>query len=83
MTYGFGPTKRCQMLPVAVFGELAVVIGEVIEQDGGVVAGLRCPNTPLVGQGVVTVCHGTIDGGDRAVVVFFESKQGTFTLREV
>lgn len=51
----------------------------VINDDGGDVSDLRCPDTPSVQQGVVTVCHGTISGGAWAVAVFFDDSQGRFT----
>jgi hypothetical protein len=41
---------------------------------------LSCPATPSVAQGVVSVCHATIDGDPRAVVVLFEDNAGSFTL---
>lgn len=51
----------------------------VINDDGGDVSDLRCPDTPSVRQGVVSVCHGTISGGAWAVAVFFDDSQGRFT----
>lgn len=54
-----------------------------VRQDGGDVADMTCPRTPKVGQGVVTVCHGVISGSDYAVVVYFETADGRFTLEPV
>lgn len=54
-------------------------LSEVIRNDGGDVSDLRCPDTPSVQQGVVTLCHGTISGAAWAVAVFFEDSQGRFT----
>lgn len=63
--------------------ELARVVGDVIEHDGAEAALMTCPDTPRLDQGVVTVCHGTIDAEGWAVVVYFETKQGLFTLQPV
>ena len=41
---------------------------------------MDCPDTRKVGQGVVTVCHGQIEGDDWAVIVYFEDELGSFTL---
>ena len=59
--------------------DLVDQLTDVIRSDGGDVGDLRCPDTPSVAQGVVTVCHGTISGGAWAVAVFFEDGQGRFT----
>ena len=59
--------------------ELTALIGD----DGGEVTDMRCPDTPSVGQGVVTVCHGSISGDPWAVIVFFEDSAGRFTLQPV
>ncbi|HEX8972052.1 DUF4333 domain-containing protein [Oryzihumus sp.] len=60
--------------------DLSSTVGTVVAHDGGDVTGMRCPATPRVDQGVVTVCHGTISGETWAVVVFFEDPTGRFTL---
>jgi len=62
---------------------LVSVITDVIEDDGGEVTGMKCPTTARVDQGVVTVCHGSIDDEDWAVVVYFESSAGRFTLQPI
>ena len=54
-----------------------------INQDGGDVSRMDCPSTSRIGQGVVTVCHGTVSGSDYAVIVFFEDDSGRFTLNPV
>ncbi len=58
---------------------LSTALSDVIREDGGDVADLRCPDTPSVRQGVVTLCHGTISGSAWAVAVFFEDSQGRYT----
>ncbi len=58
---------------------LADDLSEVIGDDGGEVSDLRCPDTPSVRQGVVTLCHGTISGSAWAIAVFFEDSHGRFT----
>lgn len=65
----------------ALSGEaLASAVSVRIEDDGGQAEGMTCPETPKVEQGVVTVCHGQIDGEDWAVIVFFEDATGKYTL---
>lgn len=59
---------------------LAEAVGDRITQDGGDVSRMDCPETPKVGQGIVTVCHGVISMSDWAVVVYFEDEEGRFTL---
>ncbi|WP_375423962.1 DUF4333 domain-containing protein [uncultured Friedmanniella sp.] len=61
-------------------GTLQSAVSKVIIEDGGGVTQLTCPATPSVAQGVVTVCHATIDGDPWAVVVLFEDTDGSFTL---
>jgi hypothetical protein len=41
---------------------------------------MNCPDTAKVGQGVVTVCHGVVSSSEYAIVVYFEDKDGHFTL---
>ncbi|MDQ1742610.1 MAG: hypothetical protein QOE23_949 [Pseudonocardiales bacterium] len=59
---------------------LARAVIDRITQDGGEVSRMDCPETPKAGQGVVTVCHGVISSSDWAVIVYFEDKDGHFTL---
>lgn len=63
--------------------DLEAELTTIIRADGGEVSEMRCPDTPTVGQGVVTVCHGSISGDPWAVIVFFEDSQGRFTLQPV
>ncbi len=63
--------------------DLAAEVTDVIADGWGDAADLRCPDTPAVGQDVTTVCHGTIGGEAWAVVVFFEDRDGRFTLLPV
>lgn len=53
-----------------------------IEDDGGSVDELECPPHSQVGQGLVTVCHGSVDGWDWTGVVVFEDDKGTFIVTE-
>jgi uncharacterized protein DUF4333 len=59
--------------------ELAKIVEKVVIDDGGDVAELRCPDTPQLKQGAVTVCHGTISSEAWAIVVVFEDPDGNFT----
>ena len=59
---------------------LATAVSARITQDGGDVSRMDCPETPKVGQGIVTVCHGVISSWDYAVIVYFEDTDGRFTL---
>lgn len=58
---------------------LSKVVEKVVIDDGGDVTELRCPDTPEVKQGAVTVCHGTISTEAWAIVVVFEDTDGNFT----
>lgn len=62
---------------------LAGAVTTRIHDDGGHVDQITCPDLKTVAQGTVTVCHATIDGGNWAVVVFFEDAQGTYTLNPI
>ncbi len=77
------PTGQLIALPkgAALPGpDLAIAVTQVLEEDDSEVT-MACPATPRVDQGVVTICHGTIDGDDWAVVVFFEDPGGHFILQ--
>jgi hypothetical protein len=54
----------------------------LIEDDGGSVDEIECPPRSQVGQGLVTVCHGSVDGWDWTGVVVFEDDDGTFIVTE-
>jgi hypothetical protein len=62
---------------------LATDVSHRITSDGGDVTRMDCPATARVAQGVVTVCHGAISGSDYAVVVYFEDRDGRFTLNAI
>jgi Domain of unknown function (DUF4333) len=62
---------------------LAAAVSATVEHDVGEVSNLKCPTTPRVAQGAVTICHGSIGGDEWGVVVFFENRDGRFTLLEV
>lgn len=51
-----------------------------LEATGSTVERLQCPDTPTVGQGVVTVCHGSVDYEPWALTVFFETDAGAYTV---
>jgi hypothetical protein len=53
-----------------------------IEDDGGAVDEVVCPERSQVAQGLVTVCHGSVDGYDWTGVVVFEDDEGTFIVTE-
>ena len=57
-------------------------LASVIREDGGSVDKLECPPRSQVGQGLVTVCHGSVDGWDWTGVVVFEDDEGTFIVTE-
>jgi len=58
--------------------ELESALTRAVEDDGGQVDEISCPDTSAVGQGLVTVCHGSVDGFDWTGVVVFEDESGTF-----
>jgi hypothetical protein len=62
---------------------LSSSLTKVIEDDGGQVDEVTCPDSSAVGQGLVTVCHGSVDGSDWTGVVVFEDESGTFILDEL
>ncbi|GAA4712710.1 hypothetical protein GCM10025782_06000 [Pedococcus ginsenosidimutans] len=64
-------------------GVLVPALTTVIEDDGGSVEQVSCPDSSAVGQGLVTVCHGSVDGFDWTGIVVFEDSSGTFTLQEL
>jgi hypothetical protein len=74
---GSVPIAAGKSLPGA---DLANAIEFRIHYSGATDISMNCPDTRKVAQGVVTVCHGQIEGGDWAVVVYFEDTVGSFTL---
>ena len=61
---------------------LEEALGRAIADDGGSVDELECPVRSQVGQGLVTVCHGSVDGWDWTGVVVFEDDAGSFIVTE-
>ena len=63
---------------------LVPALTSVIEDDGGSGGKITCPGSSAVGQGLVTVCHGSVDGfDDWTGIVVFEDSSGTFSLQEL
>lgn len=75
-----GQLSRFSAGSALVGTDLSAAVTTRIDEDGGDVTEMTCPRTPKVGQGVVTVCHGVISGAPYAVVVYFETPTGRFTL---
>lgn len=63
-------------------GDLQESLTVAIKGDGGQVAQIHCPLRSQVGQGLVTVCHGSVDGLDWTGVVVFEDDAGSFIVTE-
>ena len=75
-----------QVAPIgasATGAELARSLTHAVEDDGGSVEVIHCPDSSAVGQGLVTVCHGTVDGGAWTGMVVFEDAAGTFIVNEL
>jgi hypothetical protein len=67
-----------------VASELERSLTGVIEDDGGTVDQITCPDSSAVGQGLVTVCHGSVDGyDDWTGLVVFEDEKGSYILDEL
>jgi hypothetical protein len=66
----------------ASHSDLQAALVSAIEDDGGSVDEIVCPDRSQVGQGLVTVCHGSVDGFDWTGVVVFEDDKGTFIVTE-
>ena len=62
---------------------LTAEVTRLVEDDGGAVGRITCPDTADTGPGVVTVYHGSISGEEWAVVVFLEDEAGSITLLPV
>ncbi|QGN58526.1 hypothetical protein [Nostocoides sp. HKS02] len=84
---GPGPsalTGRVTPIDKGVAGaELQSELTRIIRNDGGSVDTITCPDRSQVGQGLVTVCKGSVDGSDWTGVVVFEDDGGTFVLDEL
>ncbi len=63
--------------------DLEEAIASTVQDDGGSVEEITCPVRSQVGQGLVTVCHGSVDGFDWTGVAVFEDDTGAFVLIEV
>jgi hypothetical protein len=59
---------------------LAAAVSATVQHGGEEVSDLRCPDTPRVAGGVITVCHGSSSGAPWSVAVVFENRDGQFTL---
>jgi hypothetical protein len=90
--FAFGATMGPSwVLPgeVAVSGtsvggaELEEALVDLVEDDGGMVDEISCPDSSRVGQGLVTVCHGSVDGWDWTGVVVFEDADGAFIVNQL
>jgi hypothetical protein len=64
-------------------GELESALTQLVEDDGGAVDEITCPGSSAVGQGLVAVCHGSVDGFDWTGLVVFEDESGTFTVNQL
>ena len=83
---GGGPLASSVSVPAGggLPGEdLVASLQQLIRADGGDPSEMVCPVTARVDQNVTTVCHGSIDGEDWALVVFFEDTAGRYTLQPV
>jgi hypothetical protein len=66
----------------ASYSDLQDALTAVVEDDGGSVDEIVCPERSQVGQGLVTVCHGSVDGFDWTGIVVFEDDEGSFVVTE-
>ena len=66
----------------ASYSDLQDALVAAIEDDGGSVDEIVCPDRSQVGQGLVTVCHGSVDGFDWTGIVVFEDDEGSFVVTE-
>lgn len=63
--------------------ELEQALTSTIEDDGSYVGEIVCPARSQVGQGLVSVCHGSVDDWDWTGVVVFEDDLGTFIVNQL
>ena len=63
--------------------QLERTLRDLMEDDGSAVDEISCPESSTVDQGLVTVCHGSVDGWDWTGVGVFEDPEGTFTLNQL
>jgi hypothetical protein len=83
-----GPTGALsgQVTPVdkaVASNDLQAELTKIITDDGGSVDTITCPARSQIGQGLVTVCKGSVDGYDWTGIVVFEDAEGTFVLNEL
>lgn len=60
--------------------DLELAVREVIEEDGGNVSTVECPEDAKVASGLSVMCDATIDDVGWVAVVVFENDQGDFAL---
>lgn len=63
--------------------DLESALTKLVEDDGGSVDEIVCPGSSAVGQGLVAVCHGSVDGFDWTGLVVSEDESGTFTVNQL
>jgi hypothetical protein len=63
--------------------DLQAELTKIITDDGSSVDTITCPARSEIGQGLVTVCKGSVDGYDWTGIVVFEDAEGTFVLNEL
>lgn len=63
--------------------DLESALTTLIEDDGSAVGEIVCPGSSAVGQGLVAVCHGSVDDVDWTGIVVFEDESGTFTVNQL
>jgi len=63
--------------------ELEKALTSTIEDDGSYVGEIECPARSAVGQGLVSVCHGSVDDWDWTGVVVFEDDLGNFIVNQL
>jgi hypothetical protein len=83
---GPGGALSGQVTPVdkgVASNDLQAELTKIITDDGGSVDTITCPARSEIGQGLVTVCKGSVDGYDWTGIVVFEDAEGTFVLNEV
>lgn len=83
---GPGGALSGQVTPVGgavASNDLQAELTKIITDDGGSVDTITCPTRSPIGQGLVTVCKGSVDGYDWTGIVVFEDAEGTFVLNEL
>jgi hypothetical protein len=83
---GPGGALSGQVTPVdkgVASNDLQAELTKIITDDGGSVDTITCPARSEIGQGLVTVCKGSVDGYDWTGIVVFEDAEGTFVLNEL